>query len=88
MTPPNHRAYLFYSKPTIHVYPQALAAYLASDWPEYGTIVGDLTDETDDIKVLEQDKNNESDVYNLFGTKVDNNYRGISVRNGKKVLVK
>lgn len=27
-------------------------------------------------------------IYNLDGVKVDNNYRGISIRNGKKILVK
>lgn len=42
MTPPALGAYMFTSKPTIHVYQDALAAYLASDWAQYGTFVGDL----------------------------------------------
>lgn len=42
MTPPALGPYFFTSKPTIHVYEDALVDYLASDWAQYGTIVGDL----------------------------------------------
>jgi len=44
LTPPTISSYLFSSKPTIHVYASALAAYKASGWAEYGTLVGDLDD--------------------------------------------
>ena len=45
LTPPSVSNYLFSSKPTIHVYASAVEAYEASRWAEFGTIVGDLTDE-------------------------------------------
>ena len=44
LTPPTISAYLFSSKPVIHVYHSAEAAYKASAWAEFGTIVGDLDD--------------------------------------------
>ena len=44
LTPPTIAAYLFSSKPVIHVYASALEAYLASPWAQFGTIVGDLED--------------------------------------------
>ena len=45
LTPPKVSSYLFSKKPVIHVHPQALAAYEASEWAQYGTIVGDLDSE-------------------------------------------
>lgn len=42
MSPPSLGAYMFTTKPVIHVYKDALAAYQVSDWAEYGTILGDL----------------------------------------------
>lgn len=42
LTPSALGAYMFTSNPTIHVYQEALAAYQASDWAQYGTLVGDL----------------------------------------------
>ena len=42
LTPPTVSSYLFSKNPTIHVPSQALAAYQASEWAKYGTIVGDL----------------------------------------------
>lgn len=42
VTPPTVAAYLLSSKPTIHVRKSSLAKYQASDWKDYGTIVGDL----------------------------------------------
>ena len=45
LTPPKVSSYLFSKKPIIHVHPQALAAYEASEWAQYGTIVGDLDSE-------------------------------------------
>jgi hypothetical protein len=44
LTPPNIAAYLFSSKPVIHVYASALADYQNSKWAEFGTLVGDLDD--------------------------------------------
>lgn len=44
-TPTSTPAYLFSSKPTIHVYAEAVDEYKQSSWKDYGTIVGDL-DET------------------------------------------
>ncbi len=42
LTPLNHAMYMFSTEPTIHVHSSALQDYLNSDWPEFGTIVGDL----------------------------------------------
>ena len=42
MSPPSLGAYIFTSKPVIHVYKDALSAYQASDWAQYGTLLGDL----------------------------------------------
>lgn len=41
-TPTSTPSYLFSTKPTIHVYAEALDDYKQSSWKEYGTIVGDL----------------------------------------------
>ena len=46
LTPSTVSSYLFSSKPAIHVHPQALEAYKASEWANYGTIVGDLDQTT------------------------------------------
>ncbi len=40
--PPKTSSYMFSSKPMIHVYARSLAAYQASEWAKYGTLVGDL----------------------------------------------
>ncbi|MCR4941117.1 MAG: leucine-rich repeat protein [Treponemataceae bacterium] len=40
--PPKLATYIFTSKPVIHVYASSLAAYQASDWANFGTLVGDL----------------------------------------------
>ena len=42
LTPAETPWYLFSSNPTIHVYASKTAAYQASGWADYGTIVGDL----------------------------------------------
>lgn len=42
LTPPSLAAYMFTSNPIIHVYSDVLSDYQASDWAQYGTIVGDL----------------------------------------------
>lgn len=57
LTPPSVSDYLFGSNPTIHVYRGALEAYQNSRWAEYGTIVGDLTDEIiDGIEEIQNSK--------------------------------
>ena len=97
LTPPTVSSYLFSSKPTIHVYASALAAYQASAWAEYGTLVGDLDDcelvtaietpETD--RQIEQRTAAETPTYDLFGRKVTSLQPGtIYIRNGKKFVAK
>lgn len=75
LTPPTISPYLFSSHPTIHVYASALAAYKASGWAEYGTIVGDL-DEYEELTAV-QDLREEGSaptkaapVYDLTGRRV------------------
>ena len=41
-TPPSLDAYIFTASPTIRVYSSVLADYKASDWKQYGTILGNL----------------------------------------------
>ena len=94
LTPPNVSDYLFGSKPTIHVYANALEAYQNSRWAEYGTIVGDLTDDIiDGIQEIYEEPDTWSDleentpVYDLMGRRVADMKPGrIYIRNGKKIL--
>lgn len=86
-------SYHFNSQPTIHVYASALKRYQSSDWANYGTIVGDLTDEmVNSIETPTVDSaTNESgaDTYDLMGRKVTNIDAGnIYIRKGKKYMVK
>lgn len=77
----------FTSPTTIHVYPQALDAYLDSEWARYGTILGDLEPDAEEIKTIKRDENNKSSIYNLFGVKQSMDKKeGIYVIDGKKVL--
>lgn len=96
LTPPNVSSYVFSSNPTIHVYASALAAYQASGWAEYGTIVGDLDDceiitgidapEMDEEIVNSKLLN--SNCYDVFGRKVTRLQPGnIYIRNGKKIIL-
>lgn len=92
LTPPSLSSYPFSSNPTIHVYASALAKYQASPWAEYGTIVGDLTDDiVDGIEELEAQKNladSDIETYDLMGRKVvDVKPGNIYVRNGRKYIV-
>lgn len=50
---PIKAAYLFGSNPTIHVYASAYSSFISRNWGEFGTVVGDLEDESVDgvIKV-------------------------------------
>ncbi len=46
-------------------------------------------DPTDGIdNVLSPVANHQTQIYNLAGQRVDSNYRGIVIKNGKKVIVK
>ena len=90
-TPPSVSSYLFSSNPVIHVYASSLAAYKASDWANYGTIVGDLENYTS-IEQPNED-NEESNVnaptYDMQGRRVTELQPGrIYVRSGKKFIAK
>ena len=92
MTPPTISSYLFSSKPVIHVYASALAAYKASPWADYGTLVGDLDDHPE-ITSVEPVREQASDallqvpVYDLMGRRVTRLMPAtIYIRNGKKFI--
>lgn len=90
-TPPNVAAYLFSSKPVIHVFASSLAAYQASDWAQYGTLVGDLDNYTSIQSPTEDNEGSDTQapIYDLFGRKVTNLIPGvIYVRDGKKFIAK
>lgn len=90
-TPPSVSAYLFSSNPVIHVYASSLAAYKASDWAQYGTLVGDLDNYTS-IELPQEDvesKDANAPVYDMFGRRVTNLIPGvIYIRGGKKFIAK
>ena len=94
-TPPSVSNYLFSSKPKIHVYPSAVEAYQNSRWAEFGTIVGDLTEDfVDGIETIEATENSQQTtvfdgaVYDLMGRKVTDLKPGnIYIRNGKKFML-
>ena len=91
LTPPSVASYLFSSHPVIHVHASSLAAYKASGWAEYGTLVGDLDDilavpllPTDDA-----DAGADAPVYDLLGRKVtDLQPSTLYIQNGRKIIVK
>ena len=94
-TPPSNSSYLFSSNPTIHVYASALSKYQASDWANYGTIVGDLTDEIiDSLTPTLYDEEEEivngklsNSCFDLMGRKVTEMKPGsIYIVNGRKVV--
>ena len=96
LNPPALAAYIFNSTPTIHVYPSALEAYLASDWAKFGTIVGDLTDDMiDGIEQLPEEEmvngkwSMVNETYDLLGRRVANPQPGhIYIRGGKKFMMR
>ena len=96
LTPPALADYIFNANPTIHVYPSALEAYLASDWAKFGTIVGDLTDDMiDGIEQLPEEElvNGQwsmvNETYDLLGRRVANPQPGhIYIRGGKKFIMR
>ena len=92
LTPPSVSSYLLSSNPTIHVYASALEKYKASGWAEFGTIVGDLTDEIVDgienVKESHEIKNVGEGIYDLQGRRVNKMSKGIYIVGGKKILMK
>ena len=92
-TPPKVSAYLFSSKPVIHVYASSLAAYKASDWAQYGTLVGDLDNYTaiEDVEPDNVEECVDAPIYDLFGRRVKESALKpgtIYVRKGKKFIAK
>ena len=94
LKPPTISTYLFSSNPIIHVYKSALAAYKASGWAEFGTLVGDLDDYEDVVSVdmvrsttpLDAD---DTAVYDMLGRRVSHLQPGaIYIRNGRKVMTR
>lgn len=92
LTPPNVSTYLFSSNPIIHVYPSALEKYQASRWAEFGTIVGDLTDDfVDAIETVQAETEGGFGepvaTYDLMGRMVSETTPGsLCIRNGKKFV--
>lgn len=95
LTPPSVSSYLLSSNPTIHVYASALSLYQASSWAEYGTIVGDLTDEmvvaieaVEEETLPQKGNGEEVAIYDLMGRRVTDLKPGsIYIKNGKKFIV-
>ena len=89
-TPPSIALYLFSSKPVIHVYAKALAAYQKSGWAEFGTLVGDLDDYTpvETVKSDVPQPVEDAPVYDLMGRRVTRLQPGtIYIRKGKKFIM-
>ena len=91
-TPPTIANYLFSSKPIIHVYASSLAAYQASSWANFGTLVGDLDDygHVTSVELPEdkpQDVLKNAPVYDLNGRRVTDLLPAtIYVQDGKKFI--
>ena len=91
-TPPTVNDYLFSSKPLIHVYSSDLAAYKASRWAEFGTIVGELENsevitaiDTPNEEISSGEDSDEA-IYNLQGMKVKDPQPGtIFIQGGRKI---
>ena len=92
LTPPSVSSYLLSSNPTIHVYASALEKYKASAWAEYGTIVGDLTDDiVDGIEEIEDSRDIRDinvGIYDMQGRRVSKTGKGIYIVDGKKILMR
>ena len=93
-TPPSVSAYLFSSNPVIHVHAKSLAAYKASAWNQYGTIVGDLDDYEDITTVpdilpdCEPAAAADAPIYDLMGRRVTTLQPGtLYIQNGKKFRI-
>ena len=91
-TPPTIANYLFSSKPIIHVYASSLAAYKASSWANFGTLVGDLDDygHVTSVELPQykpQDVLKNTPVYDLNGRRVTDLLPAtIYVQDGKKFI--
>ena len=92
LTPPSVGNYLFSSNPVIHVYASAVEKYKASDWANYGTIVGDLDDDfVDAIEAVPAETESSyvgpTATYDLMGRMVSETTPGsLYIRNGKKFV--
>ncbi|MBQ8099159.1 MAG: leucine-rich repeat protein [Bacteroidaceae bacterium] len=88
LTPPNlNGPYLFSSRPTIHVYSEALQDYKSSAWATYGTIVGDLEKyiprEVDGIFSSKKERSGGT-AYTIDGKPAPEGHHGLLIRDGKK----
>jgi hypothetical protein len=91
VNPPSISAYLFSSSPVIHVYASSLAAYKASAWAQFGTLVGDLDNYTSIQQITPDAEISDADapVYDLMGRRVTEMKAGnIYIRGGKKFIAK
>ena len=94
LTPPSVNSYLFSSKPVIHVYASSLAAYKASAWADFGTIVGDL--DNYDLTPVQAPRDSQLaattttiPTYDLLGRRVATLRPGtIYLRGGRKFIMK
>lgn len=85
--PPKISDYTFIGSPedmTLHVLPGCEEAYAnAENWSRFN-IVGDA--QMTNIEAL--DVITSSETYDLLGRPVDDGYKGIAIRNGKKIIIK
>lgn len=69
-----------------------LSNIVATDASSVRIIIDDVTltvnDNTTGIQLLNADNADGEQIYNLQGQKVDGSYKGVVIRNGKKVVVK
>lgn len=47
-----------------------------------------VSDEATGIRQFDAETKNSESIYNLSGQKVSKNYKGITIRNGKKVIIR
>ena len=69
-----------------------LSNIVATDASSVGITIDDVTltvnDNTTGIQLVNADNADGEQIYNLQGQKVDGSYKGVVIRNGKKVVVK
>ena len=93
LTPPAINYLAFTTKPVIHVYARALAAYQKTDWVNYGTLVGDLDDYPVGISEATATSGRPATdvIYDLQGRRMSRNAilpKGVYIVNGRKVAIK
>ena len=93
LTPPAINYLAFTTKPVIHVYARALAAYQKTDWVNYGTLVGDLDDYPVGISEATATSGRPATdvIYDLQGRRMSRNAilpKGVYIVNGHKVAIK